>query len=89
MTTKITNVTITASTQDVTIGTLLAGDVTGHDMDTEPDFSTVLSCFGHAVGEPNAPTGTANSDLNGDGYVNEGDYSLLVTNFGKSGPDVP
>ena len=70
------NVRLDPGNNNLSLGTLLAGDSNGDNVVDIVDFSIFRSKYG---------TASAQADLNGNGVVDIFDFSLLRTNFGRSG----
>ena len=73
---------------EVSLGTLIEGDVNGDNMVTGMDYSAIIMCFGYEVDDPLAPAPTPRCDFNNDGYVTGMDYSAIIMNFGLGGADI-
>jgi len=73
---------------DVDLGQQKGGDFNGDNVADGLDFSALLEI---SAGSPisTLPVASQLHDYNRDGFVGDGDYSILVTNFGESGSKSP
>jgi len=84
---KKTGVNLVGGINDVSFGTLFAGDADNQNQVDIVDFSLLRSAFGSAVFCDNAnPPAASCSDFDGSGQVDILDFSLLRSNFGVAGP---
>jgi hypothetical protein len=77
------NVSITASTTELSLGTLLEGNANNDDRIDIDDFSLFVGSYGSIEGDSEYG---ANTDFDGCGSVDIADFSLLSGNYSKISP---
>jgi hypothetical protein len=75
-------VLLVSGTNQVEMGTLLAGDANNDNCVALVDFNLMKSSFGKSLGDPGYD---ARADFSGDTVVNTVDFGLLRNNFGLCG----
>lgn len=81
---SIADVSITGGTSnDLSMVTLVSGDLNNDNRINIQDFSILISCFGSRQCRPEIRKTL--SDFNGDGRISGIDYSRLITNFFQRG----
>ncbi len=74
--------TLASGTNNVEVGTLLAGDANNDNCVNVQDFSVLKNTFGKSVGDPGYD---ARADFNGDNVISVTDFGLQKNNFGICG----
>jgi len=87
LTNLVEGVTVEEGMSPVEVGTLVQGDIDGDNSVGALDYSAMVTCFGYATDDPEAPASAAACDLNGDGFITALDYSTILLNFGQSGSE--
>lgn len=77
------NITINASTNSVSLGTLLEGNVNNDDRINIADFGILVGSYGKLSTDP---AYNPAADFDGNGIVNIADFSLLSGNYNRISP---
>jgi hypothetical protein len=77
------NVSVTASTTQLSLGTLMEGNANNDDRININDFSIFVGSYGSIEGDIEY---SANADFDGGGAVDIADFSLLSGNYSKISP---